>query len=563
MFDVDPLLPRCLIGDAMRLNQVLINLGSNAIKFTAAGEVVVSVTVESIDNGHARLRFAVSDTGIGIAPENQAQIFNAFTQGEASTTRRFGGTGLGVSISQRLIELMGGTLQIDSAVGQGSRFHFVIELPVGQGIELAELAPASQPPVKRVLVIDDNSTARQVFARMGQGLGWQVDLADGGERGLELLRGAVANGRPYQAVFVDWLMPRMDGWQTSRRIHGLGLAGPAPVIVMVTAHARAMMNQRASDEQGLIDRFLVKPVTAAMLADAVIESAIRAPEAGPVARTAVATTRRLAGLRLLVVEDNLNNQQIARELLEAEGATVQLANDGQQGVEAVAAADQGFDLVLMDLQMPVLDGFAATSRIRHDLGLQELPIVAMTANAMVSDREACIAVGMNDHVGKPFDLDHLVRVIRQHAGRGEAVSAPSESAALPLTVQDAAAAAGVDIVTAIGRLGGRHDTYARMLKAFIKELLSMRSQLTEMCGAGDLQGVSRLLHTLKGLAATFGATALSAAAAQGERQLVADRTPATMQLAADATHQAIERASPGLGDLLFALDPAAERAPPA
>ncbi len=555
LFDIDPKLPPCLLGDALRLNQVLINLGSNAIKFTAAGEVVVSVEVESIEDTTAQLRFAVSDTGIGISPENQARIFSAFTQGEASTTRRYGGTGLGLSISQRLVELMGGKLEFDSAVGQGSRFNFSVRLPIGDADSMSAPAGENPPPPMRVLMIDDNPTAREVLERMGRSLGWQVDLAYSGKTGLERLGEAAASGVPYQAVFVDWLMPSMDGWQTSRRIRELGLAGQAPVIVMVTAHGRAMMNRRSGEEQALIDRFLVKPITASMLAQAVADARSQPGEPARV-RPAALATRRLAGLRLLVVEDNPNNQQIARELLEAEGASVQLAGDGQQGVEAVAADEPGFDLVLMDLQMPVLDGFAATRRIRKDLGLHALPIIAMTANAMASDREACLAIGMNDHIGKPFDLDHLVRIVRQHAGRGEVAPAVVVDAEpLPAPVADAAAAAGVDIESAISRLGGRSDTYERMLRAFVKELVSMRRQLAELVDSGDVPGVSRLLHTLKGLAATFGATALSATAAQCERQLAGDRSLTGMQQAADTTRQAIDVASPGLGALLLTLKP--------
>ena len=560
LFDVDSKLPPCLVGDAMRLNQILINLASNAIKFTAAGEVVVSIEVETLDLGIARLHFAVSDTGIGISAENQSRIFTAFTQGEASTTRRFGGTGLGLSISQRLVELMGGSLQIVSAVGQGSRFHFRIDLPIGSTANVVETEGDAPLDALRVLMIDDNPTAREVLGRMGQALGWHVDLADSGESGLQRLRDAFAANDPYGAVFVDWMMPTMDGWQTSRRIHELGLSGRAPVVIMVTAHGRAMMNLRSIDDQALIDRFLVKPVTASMLVDAVADARSHQPRQTHRAHNAASQTRRLAGLRLLVVEDNLNNQQIARELLEAEGATVQLAGDGQQGVEAVAAAEAAFDLVLMDLQMPILDGFAATSRIRRDLGMHDLPIVAITANAMASDREACIAVGMNDHIGKPFNLDNLVRIIRRHVGRGgmlqpEDVETPSDAVSLPLSVADAAAAAGVDIVTAISRLGGRKDTYERMLRAFVKELVSMRRQLTEMCESGDVQGVSRLIHTLKGLAATFGATALSATAAQCERRIANDQSAAMMRLAADTTRHAIDVASPALGALLLVLRP--------
>ncbi|WP_418320015.1 PAS-domain containing protein [Piscinibacter sakaiensis] len=569
LFDVDPAVPSELIGDAMRLNQVLINLASNAIKFTAAGEVVVSIELLARDAQQVQLRFAVRDTGIGIAPENQQSIFDAFIQAEAATTRRFGGTGLGVSISQRLVELMGGQLQLDSAPGRGSRFYFEIPLPVAAAEQSADAAAPVSPPGLRALVIDDHPTARAVLSRMARSLGWSVDVAADGDSGLARLHAATAAGRPYQAVFVDWLMPGIDGWETCHRIHELGLAGAAPVVVMVTAHGREVLDARSSDEQARIDRFLVKPVTASMLGDAVVDARSRQRVATQPPSQQRAVSSRLAGLRLLVVEDNPNNQQIARELLEAEGAKVQIADDGQAGVEAVAAADPPFDLVLMDLQMPRLDGFAATSRIRQDLGRLDLPIIAMTANAMASDREASMAVGMNDHIGKPFDIDHLLRVIRQHAGPKAPLAAAAQPLQMPLlepAVAGAAAAAGIDIGTAIARLGGQPATYARLLRAFVKDLVAMRKQLNDLSATDDVASLLRLLHTLKGLAATFGATALSASAAASERRLIADRSVQNMRLIATAARLAIDAASPGLGALLLALQPngdAAVRASPA
>ena len=560
LFDIDPAMPQTLVGDAMRLQQVLINLGGNAIKFTPAGEVVVSVVVVARDEAAATLEIAVRDTGIGIAPENQTRIFSGFTQAEASTTRRFGGTGLGLVICQRLVAMMGGDLAIDSAAGRGSRFHFRITLPVVEGddadaMDAGEIASTSvgRPAQKRALIVDDNAIAREVQGRMVRSLGWQVEAADSGERALAMMR--ASPGR-YDAVFVDWQMPGMDGWQTCRRIRDLALAGSAPLVMMVTAHGREMIEQRADAEQVLLDGFLVKPVTASMLRDAIVDASVDRASNRPARMAGAVRSRRLAGLRLLIVEDNANNQQVARELLEDEGAEVQIAQNGLEAVEAVTAAEPAFDVVLMDLQMPVMDGFTATSRIRQDLGMLELPIVAMTANAMASDREACLAVGMNDHVGKPFDLDHLVTVLRRLSGlpafAGAADPSPRDVPVLPPEILAAAAAAGVDIDAALGRLGGNLDVYRRLLRRFVRDLLAVPAQLATSLQAGDAAPASRQMHTLKGLAATLGAMPLSRLAAEAERDLANTATaPAAMQQRLNA---ALDTAHGALSALCAAID---------
>ena len=417
LFDVDPRLPRQLVGDAMRLQQVLLNLCTNAIKFTAQGQVVLSITVIAQFEAGVTLQISVRDSGIGIDPENQARIFSGFTQAEASTTRRFGGTGLGVAISQRFVQLMGGDIQLESALGQGSLFHFTITLPLAEPMDSERPAvPALTAPL-RALVIDDNPTAQLVIERMGQSLGWTVDTCDSGEEALALLQSQAAAGVAYQTLFVDWQMPGLDGWQTCQRIRDLKLPGPAPVVVMITAHGHEMFAQRNPADQALIDSFLVKPVTASMLFDAVIHARATREQPHPSHEKVEEVTLRLAGMRLLVAEDNIINQEVARELLENEGAIVQIANHGQEAVELIATTSQPFDVVLMDLQMPVMDGFEATRHIRMDLGLKDLPIVAMTANAMDSDRLDCLAAGMNEHVGKPFNLNHLVKVLLKHAPR--------------------------------------------------------------------------------------------------------------------------------------------------
>ena len=293
-----------------------------------------------------------------------------------------------------------------------------------------------------------------------------------------------------------------------------------------------------------------------MLYDAVVDARSGPEPLGPSRRPAGPRAQRLLGLRLLVVEDNLNNQQVARELLEDEGALVQIAQNGQEGVEAVAAADPPFDVVLMDLQMPVMDGYTATSRIRTDLALHELPIVAMTANAMASDREACLAAGMNDHIGKPFDLQHLVRVLLKQAGRQGPLPGPRRAAAspaVPASVQAAADAAGVDITTALGRLGGKVEVYQRMLRSFVTDLAAMPAQLRSQVEAGDLSAASRLMHTLKGLAGTLGASSLAAHASHSEQRLGANPTAADAAVASQAACEAIAAAAPALQALWRAL----------
>jgi len=559
LFDIDPTLPRMLVGDAMRLQQVLINLCGNAVKFTAEGEVVLSMRVLQHHADAVTLHVAVRDTGIGIAPENQAHIFSGFTQAEASTTRRFGGTGLGVVICQRLVAMMGGELTLDSALGRGSTFQFTLTLPVGESVD----SPAQLPPTGlRALVVDDNPTARELLGLMTKSLGWHVDLAASGEEALAQLAAHKAVGEQYDVVFMDWQMPGLDGWETTSRIRDGDLVEGAPVVVMVTAHGREKLEQRNSDEQTKLDAYLVKPVTASMLLDAVVDARQRRDlphlSRGQVS-AATSGGPRLLGLRLLLVEDNLNNQQVARELLEDEGATVQIANNGLEGVEAVAAADPPFDIVLMDLQMPVMDGFTATARIRQDLGRTLLPIVAMTANAMASDREACLAAGMNEHIGKPFDIDRLVALLHRLAGRAELVlpgeGAPSAAKAntLPPAVQAAAVAAGVELMPALQRMGGKPAFYARVLRMTLQDFGSLAHTLQQPMTDADVVTAARTLHTVKGLAATLGITALAQEAAAAETKLSVGPSAALAMPICAAVGAAMAAALPALSALIERL----------
>ena len=511
LFDVDPELPGCFIGDDMRLQQVLVNLAGNALKFTSTGEVVVAVRRVALEPDGCRMQFSVRDTGIGIPLEQQQHIFSGFSQAEASTTRRFGGTGLGLSICERLVGLMGSRIEVESVPGRGSTFRFELMLPVAAG---AQSDDDTGP--QRVLVVDDNRTARTVLSNMIESLGWSVDLASDGEQAIAMVDSRLAAGTPYDVVFVDWQMPGMDGWETGQRLREIA-GSDAPLLLMVTAHDREKLAERSPEDHALLNGFLVKPVTASMLRDAVMEAQGRTGS-----RAVASGGPRLAGLRLLVVEDNLNNQQVARELLEDEGAHVTLADDGQQGVAAVAAADPQFDAILMDVQMPVMDGYTAATQIRQRLRLLDLPIIAMTANAMSSDRDACLAAGMDDHVGKPFDLDQLVTMLLRYAGREDVAAAQTSdqrkhTSSLPHVLLDAAKARAIDLGAAVSRLGDRADLWARTAQSFVIQLETLPEEFSDLLTRGHWKDAGRLMHTLRGVSGMLGATSLAASASSAEK----------------------------------------------
>jgi len=500
LFRLDPRLPPALVGDSTRLRQVLLNLAGNALKFTDRGEVVLSLTLLGRQGEQARIRFEVSDTGIGIPADKIEHIFAGFSQAEQSTSRRYGGTGLGLAISRRLVALMGGELAVDSRVGEGSRFHFELRLEAAPAAGDGE--DAAQRGLK-VLIVDDNPMAREVLQGIGESLGWDCDLAASGEQALALVHLAAERGEPhYELILMDWRMPGLDGWETSRRIRD-SHESDAPVIIMVTAHGRELLADRSEQDIQGLGGYLVKPVTASMLHDAVAEATRGHPK--PALRAA-AGEPRLAGMRLLLVEDNGFNQQVAQELLESEGASVTVAGGGVEGAHLATVSEPRFDAVLMDLQMPDIDGFEATRRI---LARQpDALIIAMTANAMESDRQACLAAGMRDHVAKPVDLEQLVACLRRHVGPVAARPAPPAPVA-PLLEREAA----------VQRLGGRMALYERLARSFAQdgphELEALRRHRQQASPADAI----RALHTLRGLAGAVGATALAALAGRQELAL--------------------------------------------
>jgi PAS domain S-box-containing protein len=534
LFDIDPSIPDVLLGDSMRLQQVLINLGGNAVKFTRQGQVVVSLRLRQLAGGCADIAFAVQDSGIGIAPEHQQHIFTGFSQAEASTTRKFGGTGLGLAISQRMVELMGGELHLTSTLGVGSTFAFTLRLPLVLQVPpaLEEALPPSAE-LRRALVVDSNPVARELLSRMVQSWGWPTEVADSGEAALALVDARMQGDVfPFDVIYLDWHMSGMDGWATATQLHQMCTAAHAhqPVLVMVSGNSREALEQRTQEEQSLLSGFLVKPVTASMLLEAALESAASRARMRQ-SRRSSANQRHLDGMRILVVEDNLINQQVAEELLMSEGALVSLAGNGQLGVDAIAAAMAGpqFHAVLMDIQMPVMDGFAATQLVRGQLHLTKLPIIAMTANAMSSDREDCLAAGMNAHVGKPFDLKALVQTLLDITGyqtptaAAEPRPSPAQVPALaaPVGLASPASVTGasvLDVAAALARMGGLTKLYLRSAKDFLQGLPDQLRALQSAAPEADAARCRLLAHSLKGTAALLGATDLSDIASHLEKQ---------------------------------------------
>src|SRR5471030_69510 len=395
VFELQPDVPAALVGDPLRLGQVLTNLIGNAVKFTERGEILIGIELLRQAGARVELLFSVRDSGIGMTPEQRSRLFQPFTQADGSTTRKYGGTGLGLTISKRLVELMGGDISVDSEAGVGSTFRF--NAWFGRGDQVAPRVLPDELNHLRVLIVDDNPAARRILAGHCAAWSLRADEVGSGEEALAAVRQAAADGAPYNLVLMDWSMPGMDGIEAARRIKA---DAAAPAVVMVTAYGRE--DVRGEADRIALDGFLVKPVNASTLYDTLMQVYGHAAAAPP----QVQSHRRLDGLRLLLAEDNAINQQIAVELLEGAGATVDVAGTGRIALDKVSAGAH-YDIVLMDLQMPELDGLAATAAIRALPHGATLPIIAMTAHAMAEQRQLCLDGGMNDHIAKPIDPELL------------------------------------------------------------------------------------------------------------------------------------------------------------
>ncbi|APW35908.1 hypothetical protein RD110_00685 [Rhodoferax koreense] len=563
LLDVSPTVTQSLVGDPLRLGQVLANLLSNAVKFTEHGSVTVTVRQTEATAERVQLQIDVSDTGIGMDATQQARLFSAFTQADGSVTRKYGGTGLGLAITRNLVELMGGHIEVHSAPGLGSSFGFSIWFGVGGARTSRNVVPDVLNRA-RVLVVDDNASARHILAEhlRALGAGLSVSEMDSGARALDAVREADAD-HPFDVVILDWKMPGLDGIETARRLRADTSLGAPPRLVMATAFGQDEVRSQA---RGVgIEAFLVKPVSQSTLADTLMDmfahqaaSAESSLPPGPAVADAVAGS--MAGLRLLLVEDNEINQQIALELLRGAGAEVQWADNGRKAVDMVlAAGPSAFHAVLMDLQMPVMGGLEATRLIRADARFQALPIIAMTAHAMREERERCTAAGMVDHISKPLDPNSMLLTVarwaRSHTAASaapapeapEAPDAPAPPAGIgapmaqavaspvgdqppanPFATGALASVPGLDGQVGLRRVAGNQALYLRLLGQFLQNHSQTPQHLDQALERGDREAALRMAHTIKGVAGNIGLGPLAQAAAALEDALRQGLGPAEL-----------------------------------
>jgi two-component system sensor histidine kinase/response regulator len=514
IYDVPSEVPRALKGDSLRVGQVLINFVNNAIKFTDSGEVRVSVRVLDEDAEGLKLQFEVADTGIGLSKEQMNSLFQSFQQADTSTTRRYGGTGLGLAISRQLAALMGGETGVASELGAGSRFWFSARLQ-----RAAErpyrFVPAQDLRGRRLLVVDDNEAACEVMSSLLTGMGFEVGSAGHGEAALQQVESAVQVGRPFELVFLDWRMPDLDGFDVAERIRALGLPPDlAPKLVMVTAYGREEVFQRASNEG--FEQVLVKPLNASVLFNTVIRalgdrSEARALLAQPASDPASDLLAALQGARVLLVEDNLLNQEVARELLVDAGLRVDTADNGLRAIELLMDEPEAYSAVLMDMQMPILDGVEAARRLRADPRFDRLPIIAMTANVMAQDRQRCLDAGMDDFTPKPIDPPILMATLACWIREGRTTDSVEALASSTPMVQD--------LRFGLARVGGRPERMRHFLQRLRTAMPELLGRIASALEAGDRSEAALHAHSIKGMAGNLGAAALAKAAAVLETAL--------------------------------------------
>ena len=531
LFSTGPGVPRALVGDPLRVGQVLINLANNAVKFTERGEIVVSSELVQAGEKTVEIKFAVRDTGIGLTEEQRGRLFESFSQADTSTTRKFGGTGLGLAISKRLVELMGGRIWVESAPGLGSTFCFTAAFGIGREQSLTRHSPPPDLRGLRTLVVDDNSTSREILQGMLESFSFEVTLAASGEEGLAEFEKSLS-GQGYDLVVMDWKMPGIDGIETARRIKNLQGLRRVPRIILVTAYGREEI-MRQAERMGL-DGFLIKPVSPSVMFDTIMQAfgrdAPRELRTGTEKELEAAAHEKLAGANVLLVEDNEINQQVAMEILSGAGLKVTVANNGQEALDLVRA--NAYDAVLMDVQMPVMDGYTATGKIRELEAKQpppngRLPIIAMTAHAMAGDQEKSLAAGMNDHITKPIDPAQLFGTLSKWVRPGEGTPRPVEAASAPEGTQGKEPAPPgqtlpdampeFDLADGLQRLMGNRALYRKLLVNFATQYAKAGADILKALDAGDFDRAHGLVHAIKGVAGNLAAKDLQQQSAALEK----------------------------------------------
>lgn len=553
-------IPRGLIGDSLRLGQILLNLAGNAVKFTENGEVVISVSHENLANDKIRLTFSVKDTGIGMSEEQVSRLFQSFTQADTSTTRKYGGTGLGLTISRQLVELMGGNISVKSTPGKGSTFTFSAEMGLDKVQRRTATLSDESLRGKRVLIVDDNGASLHILCEISRSLGFEVVAVDSGEAAIEEIREChqQCSGGQYDIILMDWQMPGINGVDAAREIKSMLGEAHAPIIVMVTGFDGFDLYQ---EEKQVLDGYLQKPVNPSTLFNTIaskINAALINSEHAEKQQLKQkdASDINLNGLNILLAEDNLINQQVARELLECKGIELTIVNNGQEAINTIAK-NRNFDLVLMDIQMPVMDGYQATGILRKTYSADKLPIIAMTAHALVGEKEKSLAKGLNDHITKPIDPNVLYATLfkwthhkeeatttsdeiktstnakhpRESTNKKDTVlSSVNESACIndnsiepneeTKKLDALAAIEAIDTCTALFNVNNNTKLLLSLFANFIVDYKGVNEEIISALEADEREFCQYKLHTLKGLTGTLGIKELSLAAERLEKCLI-------------------------------------------
>jgi len=560
LFQTDQNVPMLLRGDPLRIGQILINLANNAVKFTSEGEIVIGTQLLQQTDDQILLQFAVRDTGIGLTPEQIGKLFQEFSQADASTTRKYGGTGLGLTISKRLAELMEGKIWVESEAGKGSSFIFTtVFTPPQKEIQHSTMDLPELEGLK-VLVVDDNKTSRQIFKDLLESFSFRVSLANSGEEAIEILQNLEES---YQLILMDWKMPGMGGLKASKEIkQNLNLPA-TPKIILATSYSR---DEVLEESKGIeLDGILMKPVNPSILLDSILETFGKAVVKKSTQDDFIDGLDQIRGARILLVEDNEINQQVAQELLEKEGFFVKIANDGQEGLEMVQAED--YEVVLMDVQMPVMGGYEATEKIRLIPEYKEMPIIAMTANAMAQDKEDAIKSGMNEHIAKPIEPKKLYSTLVQWIEPGDRelpksfILGESEEKTIDTITEIPTDLPGLDTKTGLARVAGNGKLYRNLLKKFAKNQANSIEELNKALEDNDIELAKRIAHTIKGVAGNIGATHLQAAAKDLESGIQeAGADVATILI--ESTRSQLELVVGSIHDLEEGLDTPADETEP-
>lgn len=521
VYELDPLIPSVLLGDPLRLGQILTNLVSNAVKFTEHGEIVISARFEKREDQTVTLAFSVKDTGIGMTPEQTDRLFESFSQADSSTTRKFGGTGLGLAICRKLTNMMGGDIAVNSEYGKGSEFYFTVNLKVAPNARV-ESFYSDDIKALRILVVDDNQASRTMLCATLKQFGCNPTVAKDGEEALSLLR---STSPPFQLVLMDWRMPGLNGLETSQYIQKDNKISEIPRIIMVSAYSHETIHDEGA--KAGISAFLNKPVSPSTLFDTVVNVLSDSVSGRSLSKTAQLKQgqqnyrQSLAGTRVMVVEDNKVNQQVASELLTQAGIEVVLADNGQQALDKLA--QNPVDCILMDVQMPVMDGYTATRHIRANPQWDSIPVVAMTANVMSEDKQACEEAGMTSHVAKPITPAELFQTLIDLIGKPADIAAAAQpepvaeqQSSLPESLQRLH---GFDVETALLRMGGSASAYLKVLHQVYEDETGTAEVLGRLIENKDRAQLAFQLHKLKGVAGNIGATALFDASVRAEHAI--------------------------------------------